>query len=342
MKKIAAIMLAVVCLAAGARAGDYETLIREAEAGMAASRYAEALATYREAFDTGRSDPEDLYNAACAAARSSDPEAAFTYLRLAMGETTLAKAWLEDDEDLAGLHDDPRWDDLLAAVDARVDSIVAALPDSHTVIAAVMLPAPRLSSDVSVEEALAKRRSVRAYEDSALALAEVSQLLWSAYGLTRPIEGAPAFLRGGLRTAPSAGALYPLEIYLVAKRVEGLEAGIYLYDSQAHRLSLLDPGDRWGDLAAAAFNQPHFETAAAAIVYSAVFERTTGTYGSRGRERYVCMDLGHSAENVYLQAAALGIGTCAIGAFNDLALKQVVGMTKAEEPLYIMPIGKAE
>jgi SagB-type dehydrogenase family enzyme len=92
----------------------------------------------------------------------------------------------------------------------------------------------------------------------------------------------------------------------------------------------------------AGLEQPHFETAAAAIVYSAVFDRNTGKYGQRGRERYVCMDLGHSAENVYLQAYALKIGTCAIGAFSDLSLKKAIGMTREEEPLYIMPFGKVE
>jgi SagB-type dehydrogenase family enzyme len=100
--------------------------------------------------------------------------------------------------------------------------------------------------------------------------------------------------------------------------------------------------DRWEALAEACLGQPQFETAAAAIVYSAIFERTTSKYGRRGRERYVCMDLGHSAENVYLQAYALGMGTCAIGAFDDLRLKQAIGMTRQEEPLYVMPVGKME
>ena len=101
-------------------------------------------------------------------------------------------------------------------------------------------------------------------------------------------------------------------------------------------------GDRRKDVSKACFDQPQFETASAAIVYSAVYERTMSKYGQRGRDRYVCMDLGHSAENVYLQAYALKIGTCAIGAFTDLWLKKAVGMTRAEEPLYVMPVGKVE
>ncbi len=91
------------------------------------------------------------------------------------------------------------------------------------------------------------------------------------------------------------------------------------------------------EVSEASFNQDQFKTASAAIVYSAVYERTTKKYGQRGRDRYVCMDLGHSAENVYLQAYALKIGTCAIGAFTDLWLKRAVGMTREEEPPYIMP-----
>jgi SagB-type dehydrogenase family enzyme len=206
----------------------------------------------------------------------------------------------------------------------------------------VDLPKPSLSGDVSVEEALQNRRSVRVYQDSPLTLAEISQLLWAAYGVTQPMEDAPDFLRGGLRTAPSAGALYPLEIYLVARRVTDIHPGIYRYRSETHQMVSLTDQDRWEGLSSAGLNQSHFETAAAAIVYSAVFERTTRKYGNRGRERYVCMDLGHSAQNVYLQACSLNIGTCAVGAFDDRTLKQVIGMTEAEEPLYIMPLGKTD
>jgi SagB-type dehydrogenase family enzyme len=157
-----------------------------------------------------------------------------------------------------------------------------------------------------------------------------------------PVENGPEFLRGGLRAAPSAGALYPLELYVVARNVEGLAPGIYWYRSESHKLACITEDDRWEEITEACLNQSHFETAAAAIVYSAVFERTTLKYGQRGRERYVCMDLGHSAENVYLQAHALGLGTCAIGAFDDVGLKQAIGMTRQEEPLYVMPVGRME
>jgi SagB-type dehydrogenase family enzyme len=331
-----------ICVASWLCAQEYEGLIQEAEGKLLASEYREALRLYGQAFEVGDGTLRDLFNAACAAARSDEADMAFAYLNRALAADLIERQWLEEDEDLTSLHPDPRWQDLLAAVDARVDAVNAAFPETHPEHPAIDLPEPRLSSNISVEEALQNRRSLRSYEDTPLTLAEVSQLLWSAYGLSKPIENGPDFLRGGLRTAPSAGALYPLEVYLVARNVTGLDPGIYWYKSENHSLVTLAAEDRWEDLSDAGLGQPHFGTAAAALVYSAVFERNTQKYGERGRERYVCMDLGHSAENVYLQAYALKVGTCAIGAFNDLALKQVIGMTRGEEPLYIMPLGKVQ
>lgn len=342
MFRIVTLAVTSLCLVSCVCAQDYDGLIQEAESKMLASEFREALELYGQAFEVGDGELNDLFNAACAAARSDEPDMAFAYLNRALEAALIDKQWLEEDEDLASLHLDPRWQDLLAAVNARVDAVNASFPETHPEQPAIDLPEPRLTSDVSVEEALQNRRSVRSYRDTPLSLVEVSQLLWSAYGLNKPIDNAPEFLRGGLRTAPSAGALYPLEIYLVARNVAGLDPGVYWYRSENHSLVTLAAEDRWEDLSDAGFGQPHFETAAAALVYSAVFERNTQKYGERGRERYVCMDLGHSAENVYLQAYALKVGTCAIGAFNDLALKQVIGMTRTEEPLYIMPLGKVE
>lgn len=203
----------------------------------------------------------------------------------------------------------------------------------------ISLPQPDISGGKSVGECLSSRRSVRRYADSPLTLKEVSKVLWAAYGITQEMD-YPEFLRGGLRTAPSAGALYPLEIYLVAGEVEELQAGIYRYDSRNHSLILQESGDIRKSLCDAAGGQVFVEMAPASLVYSAVFERTVNKYGSRGRERYVCMDLGHSAQNVYLQCVSLGLGTCAVGAFIDSELKRVTGMPDEEEPLYIMPFGR--
>jgi SagB-type dehydrogenase family enzyme len=194
---------------------------------------------------------------------------------------------------------------------------------------------------VSVEQALAVRRSVRHFGPEGLSLVQVSQLLWAAYGVSKPWPES-ASLAGGLRTAPSAGACYPLELYLVVGNVAGLPAGVYRYRSDSHALRPVRTGDVRAALCAAAWGQEFVSAAPVSIVYFAVYRRTTDRYGRRGRERYVCMDLGHSAENVYLQCAALGLGTCAVGAFNDAAVSRVICANQAEEPLYIMPVGRPQ
>ena len=203
----------------------------------------------------------------------------------------------------------------------------------------IKLPEPLLTSSVSVEEAMQNRRSVREFKPDAMTIEQVSQILWAAYGINEP-RSHPSFLRGGLRTAPSAGALYPLDIYLVCGNVEGLQAGIYKYLSEGHSLELVSEGDIRKELAKAALEQNFIEVAPISIVYVAIFSRTTQKYGDRGRERYVCTDLGHSAQNVYLQAYALNLGTCAVGAFTDRMVSMVMLLTDREEPLYIMPVGK--
>ena len=201
----------------------------------------------------------------------------------------------------------------------------------------ITLPKPKLESKVSVEEALQGRRSKRSYKNEPLSLSEVSQLLWAAYGVTKPSSSG---LRGGLKTAPSAGATYPLELYLVAGNVTNIPKGIYKYIPERHALKKVFTGDKRAELCSAAHSQSMITNAPASIVYTAIYERTTGRYGTRGKDRYVCMDLGHSAQNVYLQAYTMGIGTCAVGAFDDNALKKALPVAKNEIPLYIMPLGK--
>lgn len=203
----------------------------------------------------------------------------------------------------------------------------------------ITLPEPNLESTTSVEEAMQNRRSIREFLDEPISLEQASQLLWAAYGITED-RANPAFLRGGLRTTPSAGALYPLEVYLVVGNVTGLQAGIYKYIPEGHLLKLESEGDVRKDLAEAALEQEFIEIAPASIVYTAIYKRNTQKYGERGRERYVCMDLGHSAQNVYLQAYTLNLGTCAVGAFTDKMINMVMLLPDNEEPLYIMPVGK--
>jgi len=206
----------------------------------------------------------------------------------------------------------------------------------------IKLPQPRYKSDFSIEECLLLRRSIREYKKEPLTLAEVSQILWAAYGINEEIDNPPAYLRGGLKTAPSAGALYPLEIYLVAGEVTGLEKGVYKYITEDHALQKVQDGDIRADLCNAGLDQDMIEDAPADLVFSGIYSRTTIRYGERGRLKYVPIDVGHAGQNVYLQAIALGIGTCAIGAFDDEMVKMVMEFPEEEEPMYIMPLGKVD
>jgi SagB-type dehydrogenase family enzyme len=199
------------------------------------------------------------------------------------------------------------------------------------------LPSPRTDGNFSVERALANRRSQRNYQNRAISAQQLSQILWAAYGITSPAPGQPA-LRGGLRTSPSAGALYPLEIYAIVGNVTGIEPGVYRYISGEHRIVRTIDRDVRDELMQAAMGQRMVRDAPALVFYSAVFSRMTGRYGERGRN-YVYIEVGHSAQNVYLQAEALGLGTCAIGAFTDSRIRQVLQLPAGEDPLYLMPIG---
>lgn len=193
----------------------------------------------------------------------------------------------------------------------------------------VSLPEPRLSSDVSLEQALLERRSVRQYTDDPISLEALSQLLWAAQGTTAEWGG---------RTAPSAGALYPLEVEVMATRVDGLAPGVYRYVSGAHHLVLMHQDDIKPLLSAASGDQGSVGDAAAVLVISAVYERTTEKYGERGI-RYVHMEAGHAAQNVYLQVAALGLGCVVIGAFDEGRLGEALGLPGNETPLYLIPVG---
>jgi SagB-type dehydrogenase family enzyme len=194
----------------------------------------------------------------------------------------------------------------------------------------IKLPQPVLDGRTSLEKALQERRSLRQYKNAPLPLADLSQLLWAAQG----ISGS-----GGRRTAPSAGALYPLELYIVTGNITGLSAGIYSYDPHKHELSRIAEDDVRSELSKAALGQASIKSAPAVLVLSAVYERTMVKYSERGI-RYVHMEAGHAAQNVYLQAAALDLGTVVIGAFDDDGIRKVLHMAVREHPLYLMPVGK--
>ena len=194
----------------------------------------------------------------------------------------------------------------------------------------INLPPVQTIGKLSVEEAISQRRSIREYKDAPLSLTEVSQLLWSAQGIT---------VNSGGRTVPSAGALYPLEIYLVAGKVANLKPGIYRYNPEKHSLIKVVEGDKRLDLFSSSLHQSSIKNAPVSLVICAQYERTTQKYGERGK-RYVHMEVGHVGQNIYLQAKSLGLATVVIGAFTDEAVKKVLN-TK-EDPLYIMPVGREE
>lgn len=195
---------------------------------------------------------------------------------------------------------------------------------------AIKLPDPILSSNTSIEEALKFRRSIREYKNEPLTINQVSQLLWSAQGITSP---------NGFRTAPSAGGLYPLQIFVVCNHVTGLQSGFYQFSPESHSLILLSTDNLAPSLAAGAFDQNSIKSAAIDIIITALYSRTIKKYGDRGI-RFAILEAGHSAENIYLQAVSLKLGTVAIGGFDDAAIKKSLGLSDEYEPLYIMPVGK--
>jgi len=165
---------------------------------------------------------------------------------------------------------------------------------------------------------------VRSFDDQRLTPGELAQLLWAAQGITSP---------SGLRTAPSAGALYPLEVYVV------VPDGAYRYEAQGHRLIPQVEGDMRPALAAAALGQSSVASAPAVIVIAAVYARTAERYGTERSPRYVHLEAGHAAQNVLLQAVALGLGAVPVGAFDDERLKAILTLPTDQQPLYLIPVG---
>ncbi|HEY77104.1 MAG TPA: SagB/ThcOx family dehydrogenase [Thermoflexia bacterium] len=190
----------------------------------------------------------------------------------------------------------------------------------------ITLPAPRLDGPMSLEAAIAARRSVRAYRPDDLSLEEIGQLLWAAQGITgdRPFK----------RAAPSAGGRCPLEFY--ACRADG----VWHYRPEGHRLELHLEGDVRPALVEAAWGQKFLAQAPVVFAVSGVFARTTSRYGDRGRIRYVPMDVGHAAQNLLLQAVALGLASVPVGAFDDAAVARVLRLPGDQEPLYLLPVGR--
>ncbi len=192
----------------------------------------------------------------------------------------------------------------------------------------IMLPNPKLESKVSLEEALNNRRSVRNFSSKELSIEEVSQLLWAAQGITKE--------NTGFRTAPSAGALYPLELFIIKSD------GAFHYIPDEHKLIKLTSEDLRSNLAQGASFQDFIADASINIIITAIYERTTTKYGDRGT-RYVHMEAGHCCQNILLQAQALSLGAVPIGAFDDSYIQKLLNLPEDYVPLYIVPVGhKAE
>jgi SagB-type dehydrogenase family enzyme len=196
--------------------------------------------------------------------------------------------------------------------------------------AVFVLPAPRTDGTTALERSLAQRRSVRQFSDRPLALADAGQLLWAAQGVSDAARG--------LRTAPSAGGLYPLSLWLVAGRVDGLPAGAYRYDPPSHHLGRQAVGDLRAALGSSTRDQRWVGDAPAVVVIVARASRTAARYGARS-DRYVAMEVGAAAQNLLLQAVVLGLGATLVGAFDDAALRRLLPLADDEQPLAIVALG---
>ena len=194
----------------------------------------------------------------------------------------------------------------------------------------VSLPSPDQEGKVTLESLLSQRQSRRDFAEDPLSLKEAGQLLWAGQGIT--VDR----MTGATRTAPSAGGTHPLEIYLVTKHTQDLTRGIYRYNPEEHSLVPVTEGDHREPLAEAALDQDFIAQAPANLVLVAHYERTTATYGERGK-RYVKMEAGHAGQNICLQAEALGLNSVVIGAFDDDSVKELLN-TEAE-PLAVIPVG---
>jgi len=197
----------------------------------------------------------------------------------------------------------------------------------------VALETEGAQASMAVDVAIAKRRSIRSFKDEPILLNELSRLLWAAQGITDKPQK--------LRAAPSAGALYPLELYVVVANVQGLPAGVYKYVVEIHALEKVSEGDKRTEITKASYDQSWITDAGAIIVICGVYERVRRKYGIRA-SRYVHMEVGAVAENIYLQGQALKIGTCFVGGFEDKKVQRVIESKRYEIPLAVLPFGKIE
>ncbi len=193
------------------------------------------------------------------------------------------------------------------------------------------LPGPP-KEDGPIEQAIADRESRRSFADRPLAVEDLARLVWAAQGVTHERDGV------SMRAAPSAGATYPLVVFLdVANGTADLDAGLYRYDHEDHALDRTR-GAVHEEVTQAALGQPVVANAPTTLVIAADYERTRSQYPEHGT-RYVHMEVGHAAENVHLVCTARGLHTCPVGAFDDEALASALDLPAALDPLYLLPVG---
>jgi SagB-type dehydrogenase family enzyme len=218
---------------------------------------------------------------------------------------------------------------LFAATKVKASRNPPKTPRSGTMMT---LPPPKAEGQISVEQAIKARRTVRSFGSRSLTLDQLSQLLWAAQGITE--DG------GYKRAAPSAGALYPMDVYAVvgADLLKGVAAGVYRYVPTGHKISLIWEGDIRKELAKAALSQMWIADAPLDLVITAQYDRAASKYGKRA-VRYAMIEAGHIGQNIFLQAEALGLGAGIVGAFDDKDVIRVMKIPKDHEPLLIMPVG---
>ncbi len=196
----------------------------------------------------------------------------------------------------------------------------------------IALPKPVVAGQRPLEEVIKARRTVRSFRGDTLTLARLSQLLWAAYGITSET--------GGLKSVPSAGALYPLDIWVAVadKGVQGLEAGVYHYVPEGHKIALARAGETRKLIARASLDQGWIAEAPVILVITGEYGRCTRKYGERGI-RYTLIEAGHAGQNIFLQAEALGMGAGIVGAFHHDLLQEALGIGRMHDPILVMPVG---
>jgi len=194
----------------------------------------------------------------------------------------------------------------------------------------VRLIEPTKKGKISLEECLDNRRSRRVFSNDSLSLFEVSQILWAGQGISSPRN---------FRTVPSAGALYPIDLYVVVSNVETLSKGVYKYIPIGHKLEKVKDGDKREELYKSCYSQDSVNMAPLSVVIIGVYDKTMQKYGERGRQ-YLHIEVGCAVQNIYLEVESLALGTVCIGAFDDAKIRRVLSLSDKEVPFVVMPIGK--